>query len=179
MLPHAHRSGRSSWTIVGAEHLAMARMARCTTRFARRGGGRTLARLLVGRVRRWPMGGGRILVETGLQCGDTLLEGMELREVFLHWTQIRLDCGGRVLPVPGVKRERASGAVGGRRPIHHISQLLQEVFTGVFLPEQHAGVQGHLPTAVGGEPVSHSQHPQGTSRRAMCVLYRYPRDRLQ
>ena len=86
----------------GQEHLAMARMARCTTRFARRGGGRTLARLLVGRVRRrWPMGGGRILVETGLQCGDTLLEGMELREVFLHRTQIRLDCGGRVLPVLG------------------------------------------------------------------------------
>ena len=43
----------------GQEHLAMARMARCTTRFARRGRC-TLARLLVGRVRRrWPMGGGR------------------------------------------------------------------------------------------------------------------------
>ena len=85
----------------------MARMARFSPSFPGRGGGGTLARLLVGRVRRRrPVGSRRVLREASFQGFDT---GLELPQLIVHGVQIGLHSRGGVLPVLWGEGKRPAG----------------------------------------------------------------------
>src|SRR5262245_11913828 len=95
-------------------------VARFPTGFARDGGGRTLARLLIGRVRRWRSGGGRgILREARLQRFHTRAE---LRQFVVQGMDIRLDRRWGMLPVLGWKGKRPHGVVRRRLRLHDVSR---------------------------------------------------------
>jgi len=95
---------------------------------------RTLARLCIRTIRRrGPLGGGRVLLEPGFQGFHTGLEIVELREVVLYRAQIRLDCGGCLLPVLARKGKGPGGIVGWQRLIHHVSRLRKSVHTLTLL----------------------------------------------
>ena len=64
------------------------------------------------------MGRGRILLETGLQRCDTLLEVLELREIVLHRTHVGLHRRWGLLPFLLGKGKGPCGAVGCDRLIH-------------------------------------------------------------
>jgi hypothetical protein len=105
------------------EHLVVPGMPRFPTRFARPSLGRPLAPLLGGGVRRrWPVGGGRVLVETRLKLCDALAE---VRAVMLHGTQGRLDRGRSLVPVMGRKGKRPRRAVRGSGLIHRRTRRRQ------------------------------------------------------
>src|SRR5215471_10486943 len=97
----------------------MARMARFSTSFPRRGGGWTLARLLVGRVRRrWPMGGRRVLREASFQGCDAVLE---LPKLIAHRAQIGLHSRRGLLPVLWGEGKRPAGVRELRQRFHDVS----------------------------------------------------------
>src|SRR4029450_221962 len=111
----------ATWTPLGSQlldrrgrekRLAMAQMTRFPARFPGRGGSRTLARLLVGRVRRrWPVGGRGILLEPGFQDFDALLE---LTQCIAYGAQIGLHGRRGLFPVVWGKGKWPAG-VGGLR----------------------------------------------------------------
>ena len=63
-------------------------------------------------------------METRFQDRDTILEGLELRDIVLHGAEIGLDCGRRVFPVLGRKRKRPCKTVRDAGRLHIISGLL-------------------------------------------------------
>src|SRR5215471_937022 len=104
----------------GQQHLAMAWMARFPTRFPGCRGAGTLARLLVRIVRgRRPVRRGRILVETGFQTCDVLLE---LTQLIAYSAQIGLHGRRGLCPVLRGKGKWPDGVSRLRPRFHDISR---------------------------------------------------------